>query len=161
MSKTQFFARAAAALFYALTISCTSTKSTDPDYIAQTEAYFQAVDNVDYEAFLALWAPDGEFLVPFLPSQNLIGYDQIATAFKPRFAAAQSAVTTRDIKKIHGAPQTLAKAQFTIDYKNGVRYENDAVILFTYNGDGRLVRLEEWIDPDRFRAAFGDPAPAE
>ena len=130
--------------------------AAEPNYVDLTDQYFASVENLDFAAFSELMAPSIEFLVPYLPHQSVIGKEKVTTAFAGRFQATESVDVTYELAAISGRPQVLARAEFDFLFKNGVQYQNDGVLIFSFDEDGKISKIEEWVNPDNFRKAFAN-----
>lgn len=123
--------------------------------LATVGAYYAAAEALDLDAFADLWAANGEFVVPWLPALRLAGKDAIRDGFAKRLAGISKISQTHDLSPLANGDQVFARAEMTFQYTNGLVYSNTLVALFTLDEDGKIVKMEEWIDLETFRRTFG------
>ena len=134
-----------------------SADAAQAENLAAVARYYDAVEALDFEAFMGTWAENGRLEIPFMAVLNRNSKADIAAGFKPRFEAIETVTVEFEAVPIEGGEQVFARADFDFVFKNGVRYQNAGVALFTFEEPGKISRMEEWVNPERYRAAFGDP----
>ena len=124
--------------------------------LTTVDAYYAAAEALDIDAFAALWADDGRFLVPWLPALDIAGKDAIRTSFAQRLAGMTKITATRDLAPLASGNEVFVRAGMTFQYANGLTYSNTLIALFTLDDEGKISKMEEWLDLEAFRQAFGD-----
>lgn len=123
--------------------------------LATVEAYYAAAEARDIDAFERLWADDGQFLVPWLPSLAIKGKAAIRASFAGRLKGMTKIAATREIAPLAGGDQVFVRAAMSFQYTNGKSYSNTFVALFTLNDEGKIAKMEEWPDLETMRQTFG------
>lgn len=123
--------------------------------LATVDAYYAAAEELDLDAFAELWADDGQFLIPWLPTLDLVGKDAIRKSFAQRLGGMTKISATRDLSPLANGEQVFVRAGMTFQYTNGLTYSNTLIALFTLDEEGKIQKMEEWPDLETFRQTFG------
>jgi len=126
--------------------------------LATVEAFFVALEAIDVEAFVALWAEDGVQEMPFAPAgfpNRLEGRAAIRRQYGGMPAAyASMRFPGRVVRPLLAPEWAVAEYRGEISLTGGGRYDNRYVGIFHVRG-GKLVRFVEYFDPGVLAAAFG------
>jgi len=128
--------------------------------VQRVHAFLDRLEGNDIDAFMTLWADDGEQVMPYAPenyTRQLVGLDQIREQYEqlPELYDRQRYVdrrirATRNPNVVH--------ARFRGEIKlvdSGKNYNNEYVGIFEFNNDGKLVRYTEYFNPTVLLETFG------
>lgn len=122
------------------------------------EEFFAALEAMDVERFLAVWAEDGVQVMPFSPPgfpQRLEGREAIRNQYRSLPENYRSMRFPREIVAMEDPDRFLVRYTGEIELKSGGRYDNTYVGLMTLR-DGRVTEFVEYFNPLVLQQAFGD-----
>lgn len=163
--QTQFYDLDPYVTFAADSVAAHFRQTLDPSYDASREAgravveeFFAALEAMDVDRFLRVWAEDGVQVMPFSPPgfpQRLDGREAIANQYRSLPENYASMRFPREILATEDANRFLVRYTGSIELKAGGRYDNTYVSLVTLE-DGRIVEFVEYFNPIVLQNAFGD-----
>jgi ketosteroid isomerase-like protein len=129
------------------------------DVEATVRAYFDGINAERYDDVGALFAPGGELVAPGTEPRR--GPQEVASYF--RAALRQYPEHYDDATRVIVAGRTATvEIHYTGTLAKGQRIEFDAIDVFDFDDEGRIVRLSSWYDSHavrrRLRAALGQAA---
>ena len=107
------------------------------------KAYFDGINREDYAAVAALFHPDGEMLAPGAGVRR--GAAEIESYFQDALRPYPEHLDD-PTRFIHAGPTVTVEIHFTGAVAGGDRLEFDAVDVFDFDDEGRIVRLTSWYD---------------
>lgn len=138
------------------------------DAAAGVKEFFAALEAMDVERFLKVWAEDGVQEMPFAPGdfpKKLDGKASIRKQYEPlpkAFAGMKFPI--RRLLPTADPRVVLAEYDGSIALKAGGRYDNRYIGVFTFDAAGKLKHFTEYFDPFTLlrgfpgAAAVGAPA---
>jgi ketosteroid isomerase-like protein len=112
------------------------------------QAYFDGINREDYAAVAALFHPDGELLAPGSGARR--GAAEIEAYFQDALRLYPEHLDD-PTRFIHAGPTVTVEIHFTGRLLSGDRLEFDAVDVFDFDDDGRIVRMTSWYDSHAVR----------
>ena len=122
------------------------------------EDFFRHLEALDVEAFMALWAEDGQQVMPFAPEgfpDTLRGKEAIYQQYRSLPDNYRSMEFPREIIPMKDPNQWLARYRGIIPLRNGGQYNNHYVALFELEA-GKIKTYYEYFNPIILQEAFGE-----
>lgn len=122
------------------------------------EDFFAALEAMDLERFVGLWAEDGVQSMPFSPEgfpRRLEGREAVRNQYRSLPENYRSMRFPREILAMDDPARFVVRYTGEIELKDGGLYDNSYVGLFTVR-DGQIAEFVEYFDPIILQRAFGD-----
>ncbi len=124
---------------------------------ALVEEFFAALEALDVDRAVALFAEDAAQTMPFAPEgfpDRLDGRDAIARQYGGPPDAYRSMHFERRLYPMADPSMVVAEYEGSIELTSGGRYDNRYCGIFRIR-DGRIVGFTEYFDPLVLQSAFG------
>jgi len=125
--------------------------------VAVVERFFAALEAMDVDAFLEVWADDAVQEMPFAPDgfpSRLDGKEDVRRQYGGLPEAYEGMRFPRQLHPTTDPAVVIAEYEGSIALRAGGRYDNRYIGVFEVR-DGRLRRFVEYFNPEVLAAAFG------
>ena len=122
------------------------------------EDFFRHLEALDVDAFMTLWAEDGQQIMPFAPEgfpDTLSGKEAIYTQYKGLPDNYTSMEFPREIMPLQDPNRFVVQYRGIIPLADGGEYNNDYIALFVLE-DGKIRTYYEYFNPIILQEAFGE-----
>lgn len=136
----------------------TQTDAAGERSVEVVERFFAALEALDVDSFVELWAEDGVQEMPFAPKNfpnRLVGKADVRRQYggMPE-AYARMEFPGRRVRAMADPEWVVAEYRGEIDLEGGGSYNNDYVGIFRVV-DGRITLFKEYFNPQILLDSFG------
>lgn len=139
------------------------------DRLAKIAAMYQYERDKDIDAWADLWAEDASVRFPWdldPSARTFVGKDAIVKWTADKFVDRASSEINANLEATAGAPKVIAHLNVLLHFADGHAIGGPLLIIFTFNGAGKVVLMEEFVShayfPPNYRElATPDPRAGE
>lgn len=122
------------------------------------ERFFQHLEALDIDAFMTLWAKDGQQIMPFAPEgfpDTLSGKEAIYRQYQSLPDNYRSMEFPREIMPMKDPNRFVVQYRGIIPLADNGEYNNDYIALFVLE-DGKIKTYYEYFNPIILQETFGE-----